>query len=504
MIRTIFPGLCLVFSSLTISQAQLAPELRLGVEDVEFPLRFLSSDEMGGRRTGSPGNELAARFIASYLQSWDYATPPGQENYFQVVPFRKSIPAPFGTLKLGKQEYKQSENLVLINSPGTSLKTKAVFAGYGWIDEDAGHNDYQDIDVEGKLVIVLPGTPESQSPQAVVGAMAKKREWAQANGAAGLIELYRLNIPWQIWVNYFGRESISLREKEGEPSNDFYYGWIKEDEVGELAEAEKEGKAIKAKLEAGKAQTIDFTSPNVMGILEGSDPELKNEYVILTAHFDHVGIGREAGGPYSPKDSIFNGARDNAFGTVALLNAAKCFAQEPPARSIIILAVTGEEIGLLGSRYYADHPIIPLEKTVFNVNTDGAGYNNTQAISVFGHGRTGIDEEIESGSAAVDLEVVVNPAPEQNLFDRSDNVSFAAKGVPALTISPGLDSFDEEIGKYYHQTADEAESVDMEYFLKYCQAFIQISRKVANKKERPFWVPGDKYEEAGKKLYNQP
>jgi len=504
MTRTFLLTLCLFLSGLLSTQAQQAPELRLGVEDVEFPLRFLSSDEMGGRRTGSPGNELAARFIASYLKSWGYATPPGQDTYFQEVPFRKSIPASFGTLKLGKQEYNQPENLVLINSPGTALKTKAVFAGYGWVDEETGHDDYQDLDVEGKLLIVLPGTPASQSPQAAVQAMARKRKMAQENGAVGLIELYRLNIPWQIWVNYFGRESISLREGEGASSTDFYYGWIKEDEVGELADAEKNGKAIKARLDAGDAQTVDFTSPNVMGVLEGSDPELKDEYVILTAHFDHVGIGREAGGPYSPEDSIFNGARDNAFGTVALLNAAKCFAQEPPARSIIILAVTGEEIGLLGSRYYAENPIIPLEKTIFNVNTDGAGYNNTQAIAVLGHGRTGIDEEIESGSAAVDLEVVKNPAPEQNLFDRSDNVSFAAKGMPALTISPGFNAFDEEIGKYYHQTADEADSVDMEYFLKYCQAFIQIARKVADKKERPFWVPGDKYEEVGKELYNRP
>ncbi len=487
--------------------AQSAPELSLGVEDVEFPLRFLSSDEMQGRRTGSPGNEMAARFIASYLQTWGYQPAPGQEDYFQPVPFQSSVPASVGTLTIDNTTYTLGDNLILINSPGTKVATKAVFAGFGWTDETSGHDDYQDLDVAGKIVVTLPGTPESQSPRDVVRSMGKKKDLAKANGAVGLIELFRLEIPWQLWKNYFGRQSIALRSDAGEApeeNDDFYYGWIKEGAIGELEHMEKEGKAVETALEANTSTLTAITSPNVMGVLEGSDPDLKDEYVLLTAHFDHVGVGRQAGGPFSPEDSIFNGARDNAFGTIALLKAASSFAQQKPARSVIILAVTGEELGLLGSRYYADNPIIPLEQIIFNVNTDGAGYNTTDAIAVLGHGRTGIDAEIESGAASAGLEVIINPAPEQNLFDRSDNVSFAAKGVPALTISPGFKAFDEEIGKYYHQTADEADSVDMPYFLKYCQAFIQIARKVADKETRPFWVEGDKYEEAGKKLYNRP
>jgi Zn-dependent M28 family amino/carboxypeptidase len=244
-------------------------------------------------------------------------------------------------------------------------------------------------------------------------------------------------------------------------------------------------------------------SYNVAGLLEGSDPELKDQHVIITAHYDHVGVGKQGGGFYSEQDSIFNGARDNAFGTISALAAAKTLSELRPKRSVIILAVTGEELGLLGSKYYADHPLVPLEKTVYNLNTDGAGYNTTEAISIIGAGRTGIDAEIADATGAYGLDVIEDPAPEQGLFDRSDNVSFAVKGVPAVNFSPGLTAFDEAIGKYYHQVTDNPNTIDYDYLLAYCQSFSRLARLLANKAELPFWVEGDKYEAAGKELYGR-
>ena len=191
------------------------------------------------------------------------------------------------------------------------------------------------------------------------------------------------------------------------------------------------------------------------------------------------------------------------MGVVALLSAAKALAEQPPRRSVLVLAVTGEELGLLGSQYYAEHPLIPLEKTIFNLNTDGAGYNDVSYVSAIGFGRTHTDDMIEAGANVFGLDVFPNPAPEQGLFDRSDNVSFAAKGVPAICLSPGMTTFDEEIGKYYHQVTDNPETIDFDYLLKYSQAFARIARLVADDTDRPKWVEGDKYEEAGKKLYGE-
>ncbi|RMF02007.1 MAG: M28 family peptidase, partial [Bacteroidetes bacterium] len=202
-------------------------------------------------------------------------------------------------------------------------------------------------------------------------------------------------------------------------------------------------------------------------------------------------------------DSIFNGARDNAFGTTALLSAAKALALERPKRSIIILAVTGEELGLLGSAYYTEHPLVPLEQTIFNLNTDGAGYNDTGAVSIFGWKRTSTDETVETALNKFGLRVIPDPAPEQNLYDRSDNVSFAQKGVPALTFSPGFSEFDSSILAHYHQVSDEVDGLDFGYLTTYCQAFAHTARLIANRAARPTWTEGDKYYEAGKALYER-
>ena len=203
------------------------------------------------------------------------------------------------------------------------------------------------------------------------------------------------------------------------------------------------------------------------------------------------------------EDSIFNGARDNAMGTAAILHAAASLAKKKPQRSVLFLAVTGEEVGLLGSKYFAENPLIPLQDIIFNLNTDGAGYNSTKHVSVIGWGRTGVDSLISAAAKKVGLEVFKNPAAEQNLFDRSDNVSFAVKGIPALTFSPGFDAFDEEISKYYHRVDDEADTVDKTYLLKFSQSLAHLARLIADNPVLPKWVNGDKYEAAGLKLYRK-
>lgn len=240
-------------------------------------------------------------------------------------------------------------------------------------------------------------------------------------------------------------------------------------------------------------------SQNVIGMVGGTDPDLKDEYILLSAHYDHLGVGPAT----ADGDSIYNGARDNAIGVATIMAAGKYFANHPPKRSIIIAAWTAEELGLIGSRWFAEHPAVPLDQIVFNLNIDGAGYNDTTKVTVVGLERTTAEPMLESASEAFGLKAIPSPVPELNLFNRSDNVHFARNGIPAPTFSPGFTAFDEDIQRYYHQATDESETINFEYVTNYVRAYILSAQKIANAEKAPFWVPGDEYEAVGKRLFGE-
>lgn len=483
---------------LTSSSFLFAQTPLLQQADVEFPLRFLAADELEGRRTGERGNDLAARYIAEYFRTYGLQTVEGADDYYQRIPFNGITPPTTAQLTVGEQTFQQGEELLMMTGAAMELEGKAIFAGHGWVDQKTGHDDYANLKVKDKIVFVLPGTPTAGDPATIFGSMGKKRQIAAELGAAAVIELYQLSFPWKFFVSYFNKESMQV---SSEGSSAISYGFVNGMDKA-MIERMRKGKKVKVKLNHSDYQQRTIAAQNVIGVLEGSDPELKDEYILVTAHYDHVGTGKNGGGAFTAEDSIFNGARDNAIGTVALLGAVKTLAQAPPKRSVIFLAVTAEEIGLLGSAYYAENPLIPLEQTIFNLNSDGAGYDDVTAISVVGYGRTGTDELVDQAAASADLKVLPNPAPEQNLYDRSDNVSFAKKGIPAINFSGGVTGFSAEIGKYYHQVGDEADSIDFPYFTKVCQVFANLTTLVANMDKKPFWMEGDKYEAAGKELYS--
>ncbi|GAB3708581.1 M20/M25/M40 family metallo-hydrolase [Spirosoma flavus] len=475
------------------------PEFSMARTDVEAHMRFLASDELQGRRTGEPGNRVAARYIAEQFRQLGLkpaATLEGKSDYFQPVTLEKVKAATSASLLIGKDTLKLGKDLVVMAGDPTDVTGEVIYVGYGLTD---GEDGYKGRDVKGRIVVAQGGSPEAKGPGEIFRASTQKRKLAAEKGASALIELYSESIPWGMVNQYFTREQVALATTDGR-SKPVMHLWLNNanNQYKQLKDA---GQSITLRSSGRPAMAI--SSANVAGIIEGTDPKLKNEYVILSAHFDHVGMGKQGGGSYQPTDSIFNGARDNAIGTVAILEAAKALTQQRPKRSVLVLALTGEEVGLLGSRFYAEHPLVPLKQTVFDLNTDGAGYSDTTIISVIGLERTGAKAEIEAGAKAFGLGVFADPAPEQGLFDRSDNVNFAAKGVPAPDFAPGFKSFDAEIAKYYHQATDNPESLNFSYVLRFCQAYAHTARLIADRATRPQWSPGDKYEAAGKALYGQ-
>jgi len=323
-------------------------------------------------------------------------------------------------------------------------------------------------------------------------ASKRKEELAIENGAIALIEIFTSPVPWGALVRNFGDGSISL--KDSNPTN-----------LPRFLMSAKAGKTIGKgvldiiSLDSDAWRQELASSNNVIGFVEGSDPNLRDEYVVLTAHFDHIGFHEihEEG-----EDYIFNGARDNAIGVAGLLAAAQSIAAKPAKRSVLFIAYTGEEIGLKGSNYYVQNPLLPLDKCIFNLNIDGAGYNDKTKISGIGIARTGAESEITKAVKAVGLTLIDEPSPEQGLFDRSDNLSMAVKGIPAPSFSPGFTAFDEEIMKYYHKETDEADNLDFTYCTKFCQSYAYAGRLIANMKNAPKWITGDKYEDASKVLYS--
>jgi hypothetical protein len=477
-----------------VAQEPLLPHtFNFGKAELEAHLRYLASDELGGRRTTSAGGALAADYIAKQFALFGVKPAPGQAGFFQPIPFRELAPPVLGTLKMKGIEFKQGDNLLIINGRAVNFSKDAVFAGHGWVDEATGVNDYKNLDVKGKVVFVLPGKPDSQSPFEVFNAMPVKQKLAAEHGAVALLELYRLNFPWQFFKNYFGKPRTEIDESVGEDSSGLVYGWLKEVVPNPVTEIEA-GQQLTVELSTSGVLAKPLSADNVVGIIPGIDSLLKNEYILLSAHYDHVGIGKQGGAPFTPQDSIFNGARDNGMGTVALLAAARDLAARPGKRSVILLACTGEEMGMLGSAWYADHPLVPLEQTVFNFNNDGAGYNSTAHVNVIGWGRTNTNNDIETAAKSVGLSVLDDPAPEQNLFERSDNISFARKGVPAIDFSPGITEMNQDVFKFYHQAADNPDSIDYDYLYRFCQVYSLAARQIVDKTDKPAWVPGDKFE----------
>jgi hypothetical protein len=467
----------------TITQTAEKPE-------IEMHLHFLASDEMMGRDTGSPHIKIASRYIAEYLRMHGVTPVPGYDSYFQEVPFIMSTVPDAGEMTLGDNRYQFREDFLVIESVPGKFTAPVIFAEHG-LDSDIA-----ELDLNGKIVVTLLGSPDDDSRFGWYQNAVQKNSRLKEAGAVAVIELHDNPVnPWPLLGNMMNRSRMVVNQS-GRSGPGIPHILLNNLDGSKT-------NLIRGSTDIVSTITIEgtparlFNDRNVIGYIEGTDPELKNEHILLSAHYDHVGVipGVTEG------NYIFNGARDNGVGTAAIMMAGKFLAQNPPKRSVIIAAWTAEERGLIGSRWYAENPMIPLNQTVYNLNIDGAGYNDTTMVTVIGLGRTEADDDLIASAAAFGLNAVPDPVPEQNLFNRSDNVNFARAGIPAPTYSLGFTAFDDEINKYYHQVTDTPESLNFNYITRYIRSYLLAAWKVGNADKAPFWNPGDVYEQAGIDLY---
>ncbi|RYF54466.1 MAG: M28 family peptidase, partial [Cytophagaceae bacterium] len=391
----------------TTTTVAALPEAQLTRAELEAHLRFIASDELQGRRTGSPGNMVAARYIAEQFRQIGLKPVAENNSYYQTVTLQRTQATSSGTIRFGADSLSVGKQFVVVAGGAANQTAESVYVGYGLTADD-----YAGKDVKGKFVITQVGSAEAKSPRDLIGAMTAKRKLASERGAVGIIELFASPAtPWTFANRFFNSEQIGIPTAEAPGQTPILHIWA-DNGKGQLAGI-KDSKAVTVRTSGRSAQPLNAV--NVAGIVEGTDPTLKSEYVLLTAHYDHIGTAKAGVGSVTAADTIYNGARDNGMGTVGLIAAAKTLMAQRPKRSVIIVALTGEEVGLLGSRYYAEHPLVPLKQTIFNFNIDGAGYNDTSIISVIGLERTGAKTEIEQAAAQFGLGVFAEPAPEQGL-----------------------------------------------------------------------------------------
>ncbi len=452
---------------------------------IEGHIHFLAADELRGREVGTPEIDIAAKYIATSFMKYGVEQING--SYYQNVPLVKNIPPSTYALKVNGSAI-DFDDIMYLTGENINTTTEYVYVGEGT------QKEFEKKKLEGKIAVTIAGSQEKNDMNMAFQKMNGKAKRAEEAGAIGLIELFdKVPKQWSRYKSYFTQSTFKIAQQDDE--EDFITMWVVNN--NELIKDKSKSSASKMEVTINGKMQLEINSKNVVGMVQGTDSELKDEYIIYSAHYDHNGVGE----PNAEGDSIYNGARDNAVGVVTVMSAAESIAKNPTKRSALFILFTAEEKGLLGSKYYVENPLIPLNQMVYCFNSDNGGYNDTSIATIVGLGRTTAEKHIIEAAQAFGLKAIDDPAGEQGLFDRSDNVNFAKKGIPAPTFSLGFTAFDQEILKYYHQTADNPEGLDYDYLDKFFKAYVMACRLIANDPVTPFWLEGDKYYEAGKMLY---
>ena len=500
----------------------------ISADTIRRHLETLSSDKMEGRDSGSRGYLMAADYAAQQFKRAG-AKPAGDNGtYFQDVPTVTLSPNAASTVwaLVGTREIKLTFSVASDRSSGPPLVTPEpttaplVFAGYGISNPDAQWDDYATLDVKDKIVVVLSGAPPGMADNNRRGAgssFAKARA-ARQKGARGLVIL----VPEKELAQ--PRPGFMVKSRPIEPRRDaaapisisvsresasalFEGSGSTIDEATKTAEKPGSGFALKTslKLDILPATVTDSKNPNVIASVPGTDPKLKDECVIYSAHLDHVGMGAPVNG-----DHIFNGALDNASGSAVILALAEAFAKLPggPKRTMVFLLVTGEERGFWGSGHYVKNPKWLLSKTAANINIDMImGWKPSKSIVASGSQKSTLKQVVAEAAEWMGLTVAEDPFPRENFFYRSDQIVFARAGVPALFLQPGphWEGMTEEESKAalqnwlnsrYHKVGDEIQpDWDFRAFQRIAQVAFLMGQRINELDAMPTWNPGDEFED---------
>lgn len=504
-------------------------------------IRFLADDLLEGRGPGSRGDDLTQLYLATQFQALGLKPAASDRSWRQHVPLvgaKTNWPADV-TFRHGEQSVtlkSVDEFMSTIGRPVERVTIKdaeVVFVGYGIQAPEYDWDDYKDVDLQGKVLLMMNNDPSTDPElfegrrRLYYGRWDYKYESAARQGAVGAIIIHTTpsaGYPWQVIQTSWSGVEFELRGAEG-PRLELE-AWATDEAAGKLVAVsghdldELRGLAESRDfrpVSLGSTLSIALTAEvrqqdtaNVLGILEGSDPELKEEVVIYMAHHDHLGIGvqRDQRG-----DNIYNGAVDNAAGTAVLLAMAKAYARlEPrPARSIMFAAVGAEEQGLLGSKHFADHPPLAPGKLAAVINMDGTNViGRTHDVNVIGHGKSDLDAIIQAVAKAQGRIVTPDHFPDRGYYYRSDQFSLARIGVPGVYLHPGVNVIGKPAGwgkerleewtqKIYHQPSDEyQDDWDLSGAMEDARLLFHVGLRVANQANLPAWNAGDEFEAARK------
>jgi Zn-dependent M28 family amino/carboxypeptidase len=509
--------------------AQAAPA-SINTSEIDADLRFLSSDLLEGRAPATRGGQLAAGYIASALQS--SGVLPGEHgSYFQpvsidVVAADRSSMHLTATGKVTATLRDPDDVVVWAGSATTpsAARGELVYVGYGVVAPEYRWDDFKGVDVRGKVLLILVNDPPATREEPALfggpamtyyGRWTYKFEEAERRGAVGALIIHtteRAGYPWHTVVGSWDKEQRMLPRDPALPPPLGVRGWITDTAAGALlSQAGLDLSTLRVQaasrdfhpVATGITVDLSFTnriahlqSENVVGLVRGSDPVARRQYVVFTAHWDHLGIGPPVNG-----DSIYNGAEDNASGVADILAMARAAAAAPhPRRSLLFLFVTAEESGLLGSAYFVEHPPVPVADMIADLNIDGGNLLGlVRDLDVLGDHKSSLGPSLARYAAGRSLRLEPEQHPEQGHFYRSDHFSFAKAGIPAVSIGPGTDFVGRppEWGKQqeedytahrYHQPSDEYRSdFDLSGAVQLSQIVLGFGTSLANASSVPTW-----------------
>ncbi len=522
--------LCLGLAVAAAAQIQ-----EISGDRIRAHVKFLASDLLEGRGVGQRGGELAVEYLAAQF-ALAGAKPAGDNGtYYQKVPLVGVAPQPDCTLSAeskGKtvsfQWLSEFVGSDYRQRPEDQFDAEAVFVGHGIVAPEFQWDDFKGVDVRGKVIVLFTNEPASDDPKffggralTYYGRWTYKYEQAARVGAAAAIIIHTTptaGYGWDVVRNSWGREDTFVRLQPGE-QQPALAGWVTQDAGEKLLGLA--GMNVTELLKASESRTFkpiplgirirgqmvskvrDISSANVAAIVPGSDPALRSQAVIFSAHWDHLGIGEPVNG-----DSIYNGAVDNATGCAMLVEIARLWAslEQKPRRSALFLAVTAEESGLRGSEYYARHPLIPPGSTAVALNMDAVfPFGRTKDVVVTGAERTTFWPQVQDDAARMSLTIQPDPRPEQGSFYRSDHFPFAQVGIPSFTVDEGdqyagkpegygKKMFEEYNDKHYHQPSDEYhDDWDMSGMVEVARFAFLLGQSAANMEQLPTWNPGDEF-----------